>query len=132
MKTAQAPEMRIPNGADVFAELQKISEKCQTFNRLLTTDAKIAYRGDRIRVALDVNESLTVDDAAELQMDSWSWLAVRMVPVLQEIRLDGYYAEGQALFDGWDFGHEPDSAAAAYFNAVYASTLELTYRDELP
>ncbi len=46
--------------------------------------------------------------------------------------LDGYYAEGQALLDDWDFGHEPDSAAAAYFNAVYARMLALAFRDELP
>ena len=42
MNIAQAPEMQIPNGADIFAELQKVTEKCETFNRLLTTDAKIA------------------------------------------------------------------------------------------
>jgi len=104
----------------------------QEYPYLLTTDAQFAYRGDRIRAALDANEAMTVDDATDLQMDSWSWMAQRMVPVLREIRLDGYYAEGQALLDGWDFGHEPDSAAAAYFNAVYARTLALAFRDELP
>lgn len=104
----------------------------QEYPYLLTTDAQFAYRGDRIRAALDANDAMTVDDAGALQMDSTSWLAQRMVPVLQQISLDGYYAEGQALLDGWDFGHEPDSAAAAYFNAVYASTLALAFRDELP
>lgn len=99
---------------------------------LLTTDAQFAYRGDRIRAALEANDAITVDDADDLQMDTWSWLAERMVPVLQEINLDGYYAEGQALLNGWDFTQEPDSAAAAYFNAVYAQTLAGAFRDELP
>ena len=99
---------------------------------LLTTDAQFAYRGDRIRAALDANDAVSVDDSAALQMDSWSWLAERLVPRLLRIGLDGYYAEGQSLLEDWDFGHEPESAAAAYFNAVYARTLALTFRDELP
>jgi polyhydroxyalkanoate synthase len=35
-------DMRIPTVADVYAELQKIAERAGTFNRLLTTDAKVA------------------------------------------------------------------------------------------
>ncbi|HYT92962.1 MAG TPA: alpha/beta fold hydrolase [Gemmataceae bacterium] len=35
-------ETRIPTFADVYAQLQKIAEHAQTFNRLLTTDAKVA------------------------------------------------------------------------------------------
>jgi polyhydroxyalkanoate synthase len=35
-------ETRMPTGADVYAELLKITENLRTFNRLLTTDAKIA------------------------------------------------------------------------------------------
>ncbi len=38
--TASAP--RIPTYADVHAELSKLTEKWKTFNRLVTTDAKIA------------------------------------------------------------------------------------------
>src|SRR5262249_43723311 len=37
-----ATEIRTPTPADVCAELQKIYEKSKTFNRLVTTDAKIA------------------------------------------------------------------------------------------
>jgi polyhydroxyalkanoate synthase subunit PhaC len=42
MTTAQAPERQMPNAAQLFEELQKVSQRCATFNRLLTTDAKIA------------------------------------------------------------------------------------------
>jgi polyhydroxyalkanoate synthase subunit PhaC len=37
-----APDERPPARADVYAELLKIAENAQTFNRLLTTNAKIA------------------------------------------------------------------------------------------
>jgi penicillin G amidase len=100
---------------------------------LLTSDAQFAYRGDRIRAALEADADVTVEEAAALQMDSWSWLAERLVPALLEVDgLDGYYAEGQALLEEWDYRQEPDSAAAAYFNATYARILALTFRDELP
>jgi penicillin amidase len=100
---------------------------------LLTKDAQFAFRGDRIRGALDADDSVDVADAAALQMDTWSWLAERVVPRLVAVDgLDGYYAEGQALLEGWDYRQPPDSAAAAYFNATYAAMLALTFRDEIP
>jgi polyhydroxyalkanoate synthase len=37
-----APQMHVPTGADLFAELQKIADRMQKFNRLTTTDARIA------------------------------------------------------------------------------------------
>src|SRR5215813_5995704 len=37
-----ASENKTPTVADLYAELQKISENVRTFNRLVTTDAKIA------------------------------------------------------------------------------------------
>lgn len=99
----------------------------------LTTDAHFSYRGDRIRAALDVDTDVTVQDTADLQMDTYSWMAQRLVPALLDIdELDGYYAEGQQLLTDWDFTQPVDSAAAAYFNAVYARVLALTFRDELP
>lgn len=36
------PELCTPTVADLYAELQKIADNAQTFNRLMTTDAKIA------------------------------------------------------------------------------------------
>jgi penicillin G amidase len=99
----------------------------------LTTDAHFSYRGDRIRAALDADTDVTVQDTADLQMDTYSWMAQRLVPALLDIdELDGYYAEGQQLLTDWDFTQPVDSAAAAYFNAVYARVLSLTFRDELP
>lgn len=48
MNTTQTSDVRMPTGAEVFTELQKIADRCQTFNRLLTTDAKIAQTPKRL------------------------------------------------------------------------------------
>ena len=42
MTATQTPETRLPNYAEVYDQLTKVAEKMATFNRLLTTDAKIA------------------------------------------------------------------------------------------
>ena len=104
----------------------------QEYPYTLTTDAQFSYRGDRIRQFLDANQAVNVDDAAGLQMDSWNWLAERMVPELLEIEVDDFTGQALDLLAEWDLSQPPESAAAAYFNAVYAHTLALTFRDELP
>ena len=42
MSTTQEKEKRLPDYADVYAQLTKVAERMATFNRLITTDAKIA------------------------------------------------------------------------------------------
>lgn len=104
----------------------------QSYPFPLSADAQFSYRGDRIRSALSAEDRLSVQGAADLQMDTYSWMAERLVPFLLDIRLEGYYAEGQSLLADWDFRADVDSAAAAYFHAVYARVLALTFRDEMP
>lgn len=100
---------------------------------LLSADAQFSYRGDRIREALEADDTVTVKEAAELQMDTWSWLAERITDDLVAVEgLDGYYDEGRRLLVGWDHTQPRSSAPAAFFNAVYARILALTFRDELP
>ncbi len=48
-----APECRTPTPDEVYAELQKIAERAQTFNRLLTTDAKVAQTPKTVVWALN-------------------------------------------------------------------------------
>src|SRR5262249_34887890 len=38
----------------------------------------------------------------------------------------------QKLLENWDYTQDPDSAAAAYFNAVWRNILELAFGDKLP
>ncbi|WP_369369875.1 penicillin acylase family protein [Promicromonospora sp. Populi] len=103
----------------------------------LTRDWDYGYRSERIRTLLTeiVAEGrvLTADDMSEIQLDQWSQYADTLVPVLREVELPaGYDSDGQVLLDDWDNVMDEDSAAAAYFAAVWRNLLEITFNDELP
>jgi penicillin amidase len=91
------------------------------------------YRSERIRRLLEDEGELSVDDMAALQLDDRNPLAPVLTPYLLGVRLmPGYVDDGQRLLDDWDFRQQADSAAAAYFNAVWRTLLERTFHDELP
>ena len=76
---------------------------------------------------------LTAADMSEIQLDQWSVFADTLVPVLLAVELlDGYDSDGQELLADWDRSMDADSAAAAYFAAVWRNLLEITFNDELP
>ncbi len=102
----------------------------------LTDDWDYGYRAERIRGRLEerveAGDPLTVEDMTSLQLDDRNPMAPVLVPRLLEVDLpSGYYSEGQALLEDWDFTQPADSAAAAYYNAVWDNVLELTFHDEL-
>lgn len=102
----------------------------------LTTDWGFGFRAQRLRDLLGAavaGGGLTVDDMAALQRDAWSANAAILVPELLAVQgLSGYYGDGQDLLRDWDYVQDEDSAAAAYFNAVWSALLRLTFWDELP
>jgi penicillin amidase len=103
----------------------------------ITRDWDYGYRSERIRTLLSQRiaegNKLTADDMSEIQMDQWSVFADTLVPVLTKVLLpEGYDSDGQALLDDWDRSMDPDSAAAAYFAAVWRNLLKITFNDELP
>lgn len=104
----------------------------------LTRDWDYGYRSERIRTLLTQRiaegRKLTADDMSEIQMDQWSVFADILVPVLLEVELpEGYDSDGQALLADWDdYSMDADSAAAAYFAAVWRNLLAITFNDELP
>jgi penicillin amidase len=104
----------------------------------ITRDWDYGYRSERIRTLLSQRiaegRKLTAADMSEFQLDQWSVFAETLVPVLREVELPaGYDSDGQKLLDDWaDYNMDPDSAAAAYFAAVWRNLLELTFNDELP
>jgi penicillin amidase len=68
-----------------------------------------------------------------MQLDDRNGFASALVPHLLRIQLDTRYdRRAQRLFVGWDYTQPSDSAAAAYFNAVWRQTLSLTFHDDLP
>ncbi|GHJ59107.1 penicillin amidase [Nocardioides sp. OK12] len=105
----------------------------------LTDDWDRGARSERIRSLLtDRLEAgpVDVDDMLEIQLDTRNPMAPVLVPHLLDVDLPrGYADDGQALLDDWDFSQPAEgehSAAAAYYNVVWANLLELLFADELP
>ncbi len=91
------------------------------------------YRSQRIADVLSKKGTLSAADMSELQLDTRNGLAPRLVPYLLDVDAGShYYAAGQRLLEDWDFTQPPESAAAAYFNAVWRNLLVLTFGDQLP
>jgi penicillin amidase len=68
-----------------------------------------------------------------MQMDNSSEIAKLLTPYLLKIDIsDAHVREAQKLLEGWDYTQEPDSGAAAYFNAVWRNVLKLAFGNKLP
>ncbi len=90
------------------------------------------YRSERISELLGTKATFSVQDMVALQLDTRNGFAPTFVPYLMDILLPSeYLSAGQRLLRGWDFKQPPDSSAAAYYNAVWRNTLELTFHDQL-
>jgi penicillin G amidase len=90
------------------------------------------YRSQRITDLLSDRARSSVEDMAALQLDTRNGFAPTFVPYLLDILLPSHYlSAGQRLLRGWDFKQPADSAAAAYYNAVWRNTLALTFHDQL-
>ncbi len=105
----------------------------------LTDDWDRGARSERIRDLLtDRIEAgpVDADDMLEMQLDTRNPMAPVLVPHLLDVDLPrGYADDGQELLGDWDFSQPAEgehSAAAAYYNVVWANLLELLFADELP
>ncbi|MCW2767337.1 MAG: penicillin acylase family protein [Nocardioides sp.] len=106
----------------------------------LTDDWDRGYRSQRIRdrilEATANGGTLSLDGMLALQLDDENPMAPVLTPYLLDIRLPGGYSStGQDVLRNWDFGQSadgPDGAAAAYYNVVWRTLLDLTFHDELP
>ncbi len=91
------------------------------------------YRSQRIVDLLRKGGTLSVDDMAEIQLDTRNGFAPELVPYLLDVDPGtSYYRQGQRLLRGWDFTQPADSAPAAYYNAVWRHLLALAFHDQMP
>ena len=101
-----------------------------------TDDFDYGYRSQRIRDLLSAaatsGRKLQVQDMESVQADTRNGIAPDLVPVLLREKVDAFTGEGVQLLRSWQFDQPADSAAAAYFNAVWAELLDLTFSDEMP
>lgn len=100
---------------------------------LLTADFDYGQRAARLHDLLADAGPLDADTMLAIQMDSRNPMAETLVPHLLALGdLGHYYGDGLELLRDWDYRQGPESAAAAYFNAVWRNLLRLTFHDELP
>ncbi|MGW2634546.1 penicillin acylase family protein [Streptomyces chattanoogensis] len=104
---------------------------------LLTKDWGYGARSQRINDLIQSRikdgGKVSTDDMQAFQKDNSSEIARLLTPYLTKIDIkDKYVRDAQRLLEGWDFTQEPDSAAAAYFNAVWRNTLKLAFGNKMP
>lgn len=102
----------------------------------LALDWDYGYRSQRIQSLLqaevDAGRPITVETMTQIQNDTFNPYAEVLVPTLMGQTISNAFDRaGQDLFVGWDYGQDVDSAAAAYFSAVWVELLALTFDDEL-
>jgi penicillin amidase len=103
----------------------------------LTTDWGYGTRSQRItdliQSKIDGGGKISTDDMRQMQMDNSSEIATLLVPMLLKIDIgDKDVRQAQKLLEGWDYTQDADSAAAAYFNAVWRNVLKLAFGNKLP
>jgi penicillin amidase len=104
---------------------------------LFTRDFDYGYRSQRIRDLLTADvrsgRKLQVEDMQSMQLDTYNGIAAELVPVLLKQKVnDAFTQQAVDLLRTWDFTQSADSPAAAYFNSVWATLLDLTFADEMP
>src|SRR5262249_38835048 len=79
---------------------------------------------------------VSMDDMQSMQGDDSSEIAKLLVPYLLKVDItndkNSYVRNAQKLLEGWDYNQDADSAAAAYFNAVWRNVLKLAFGNKLP
>ncbi|MFF7968268.1 penicillin acylase family protein [Streptomyces sp. NPDC007903] len=103
----------------------------------LTTDWGYGTRSQRIADLIESKVKdggkVSTDDMRQMQLDNSSEIAKLLVPKLLKLDLgDPEVRTAQKLLEGWDYTQDADSAAAAYFNAVWRNILKLGFGDKLP
>lgn len=130
----QLPFAVDPKDGVVVAANQTVSASARPF---LTTEWDQGYRSTRIAELVAAKPKLSVADMAAIQLDTRNEFAPELVKVLLSVDLegDGFTGSARDLLRDWDFTNPAEgkaSAAAAYFNAVWANLLENVHDDEVP
>jgi penicillin G amidase len=98
---------------------------------LITTDWTDGYRSDRIAQLITAAGKVDVNTLRAIQADTLNPMAAQLDPYLLAVRPGAAALPAQDLLRAWDGTQPVDSAAAAYFNAVWRHLLALTFTDDL-
>ncbi|MFI9203475.1 penicillin acylase family protein [Streptomyces sp. NPDC053048] len=130
-----------PKRGYIVTANQAVADKKYPY--LLTQDWGYGARSQRINDLIQSKikdgGKISTDDMQKMQLDNRSEIAALLTPYLLKIDVKGaneretkYVREAQKLLKDWDYNQEADSAAAAYFNAVWRNTLKLAFGNKLP
>ncbi|MFC5722050.1 penicillin acylase family protein [Streptomyces gamaensis] len=130
-----------PKRGYIVTANQAVTDKKYPFN--LTSDWDYGARSQRINELIQSKikdgGKISTEDMVKMQMDNSSEIAKLLTPYLLKIDVKGandrettYVREAQKLLQGWDYNQDADSAAAAYFNAVWRNVLKLAFGNKLP
>lgn len=104
------------------------------YQQHLTDDWSYGYRSQRIYDMIGAaGGKITLDDVQKQQFDNRNGFAPTLIPALQKAPRQAssqVETNADALLVDWDFQQGEDSAAAAYYNAIWKNLLGLTF-DEL-
>ncbi len=106
----------------------------------LTNDWDYGFRSQRLRelITAEISDGTAIDAqwANAAMNDEASPYAELLTPALLDVTVtDGFVREAVDLLEEWaedGYQQDGDSPAAAYFAAVWANLLDLTFRDDLP
>ncbi|MEU6575461.1 penicillin acylase family protein [Streptomyces sp. NPDC046805] len=136
IKQAALPYEYNPARGYIVTANQAVVDK-DKYPYTLTTDWGYGTRSQRIADLIDSKirggGKISTDDMRQMQLDDSSEIAKLLVPKLLKINLaDKDVRQAQKLLEGWDYTQDSDSAAAAYFNAVWRNILKLGFGNKLP
>ncbi|WP_037910504.1 penicillin acylase family protein [Actinacidiphila yeochonensis] len=131
-------EYNPPQGYIVTANQPVVDQ--DKYPYLLSADWDYGTRSQRINdlIASKIkdNGKISMDDMQSMQNDDSSEIAKLLVPYLLKVDITNdkgdYVKDAQQLLQGWDYNQDSDSAAAAYFNAVWRNVLKLAFGNKLP
>ncbi|MGE7950105.1 penicillin acylase family protein [Lysinibacillus sp. NPDC093688] len=94
------------------------------------------YRFERIKEVLEANDSLTVEDMMDLQMDQHNLYAREFLPyLLPSIKAqdhDGKYKDVIKLLEKWDMVDAKDSGAPLVFHTLMEKLQEVLFKGQMP
>lgn len=136
IKQDELPYEYNPSRGYIVTANQAVVDKAK-YPYTLTTDWGYGARSQRITdlIAQKIKGGgkISTDDMRQMQLDNSSEIAKLLVPKLLKIDVkDKDVRQAQELLEGWDYTQDADSAAAAYFNAVWRNILKLAFGNKLP
>lgn len=136
IKQNELPYELNPERGYIVTANQAVVDKAK-YPYTLTTDWGYGTRSQRIADLIESKKKdggrISPDDMRQMQVDNSSEIAKLLVPKLLKINLkDKDVRDAQKLLEGWDYTQDADSAAAAYFNAVWRNILKLAFGNKLP